>query len=366
MAQTRVGQAVETIVLRVGALLISMVLFGIFVWFAKVNPFLVFQSMYKGAFGSWFSFQNSLQRAAPLILTALCTALPAQLGMVVIGAEGALLMGGLSAAAVAMLAGEQSPWTITLLMAAGGAIGGGIWIMIPGALRYFRGVNETISSLLLNYIAIAILNHVVEGPLRDPESLNKPSTPNIGDANMIGSIPGTDVHWGLVIGIAACIVMYVFIHFTTIGFSVRVSGGNPRAARLVGLSVGTLSILMCFLAGAAAGTAGMIEVAAVQGCANASLIAGYGYTGILVSFIARHNPLSIIPVAILFGGISASSGLLQRNHGLPDATVLVLQGLVFIVILISESLIGKFRLFQTTVAEKPVVVAKEKEVGALA
>ena len=114
-------------------------------------------------------------------------------------------------------------------------IGGGLWIMLSGALRHYRGVNETISSLLLVYIAIAILNHLVEGPLRDPASLNKPSTRQIGDANMIGSIPGTDVHWGFVLGIIAALLAYILMYHTVFGFAARIAGGNVRAAQVVGL-----------------------------------------------------------------------------------------------------------------------------------
>jgi simple sugar transport system permease protein len=213
-------------------------------------------------------------------------------------------------------------------------------------LRQYRGVNETISSLLLVYIALALLNHLVEGPMRDPTSLNKPSTREIGADNMIGSIPGTDVHWGFVFGVVAAVLAYVLIFHTVFGFSARIAGGNVRAAKIVGLSVGKLILITCLLAGAAAGLAGMVEVAAVQGRANANIAVGYGFTGILVSFLARHNPLAIIPVAILLGGINASGGLLQRRLGLPDASVLVLQGMIFVSVLMSETLYGRFRIFK--------------------
>ena len=182
-------------------------------------------------------------------------------------------------------------------MAGAGMAAGGLWIVLSGALRQYRGVNETISSLLLVYIGLAILNHLVEGPMRDPASLNKPSTREIGAANMIGTIPGTDVHWGLAFGVIAAVLAYVLIFHTTFGFAARVAGGNVRAAKVVGLAVGRLILVTCFLAGGAAGLAGMVEVAAVQGRANANLAVGYGFTGILVSFLARHNPLAVIPVA---------------------------------------------------------------------
>jgi simple sugar transport system permease protein len=242
------------------------------------------------------------------------------------------------------------PLAVQLVMAAAGMVAGGAWIAFAGALRHYRGVNETISTLLLNYIAIAILNHLVEGSMRDPASLNKPSTYSIGDQNMIGVIPWLGVHWGLAFGVIAAIVAYILVFHTAFGFSARIAGGNLRAAKMVGLPVGKLIVVTCFLAGACAGLAGMVEVAAVQERANANIAAGYGYTGILVAFLARQNPLACIPVAILLGGIGASGGLLQRRLDLPDASVLVLQGIIFIAVLASDSLYGRFKIFQTKAA----------------
>ncbi|MBV8916479.1 ABC transporter permease [Bradyrhizobium sp.] len=337
----RHGQAIEYVLIPGAALAGALVVFGIFVALFGKNPLDLYFYMYYGAFGTWFSWQNTLARAAPLILTALCTALPAQLGMVIIGGEGALLIGALAATSAALALPWAPPLAVQFAMVIAGIIGGGLWIMLAGALRQYRGVNETISSLLLVYIALAILNHLVEGPMRDPGSLNKPSTREIGAANMIGTIPGTDVHWGLVFGLVAAAAAYILIYHTTFGFAARVAGGNIRAARIVGLSVGKLIMTICFLAGGAAGLAGMIEVAAVQGRTNANLAAGYGFTGILVAFLARQNPLAVIPVAILLGGISASGGLLQRRLGLPDASVLVLQGIIFVFVLASDALYGR-------------------------
>jgi simple sugar transport system permease protein len=335
------GGKIEFILIPVAAVAAALAVFGLFVFLFGKNPLDLYFYMYQGAFGTWFSWQNTLTRAAPLILTALCTALPAQLGMVIIGGEGALLIGALFATTAALMMQWASPLAVQLAMACAGMIGGGLWIMLAGGLRHYRGVNETISSLLLVYIALAILNHLVEGPMRDPASLNKPSTREIGAVNMIGTIPGTDVHWGFVFGIAAAVLSYILIYHTVFGFAARIAGGNVRTAKLVGLGVGRLILITCFLAGAAAGLAGMVEVAAVQGRTNANLAAGYGFTGILVAFLARQNPLAIIPVAILLGGINASGGLLQRRLGLPDASVLVLQGMIFVAVLASDALYGR-------------------------
>jgi simple sugar transport system permease protein len=337
----RYGTSIEYILIPGAALIAALGVFGLFVFLFGKNPLNLYYYMYQGAFGTWFSWQNSLTRAAPLILTALCTALPAQLGMVIIGGEGALLIGALAATGAALALPSAPPLVVQGAMVGAGMLGGGLWIMLSGGLRQYRGVNETISSLLLVYIALAILNHLVEGPMRDPASLNKPSTREIGAANMIGSIPGTDVHWGLLFGVIAAVASYILIYRTTFGFAARVAGGNIRAAKIVGLGVSKLIMTICFLAGACAGLAGMVEVAAVEGRANANLAAGYGFTGILVAFLARQNPLAIIPVAILLGGISASGGLLQRRLGLPDASVQVLQGIIFVFVLASDALYGR-------------------------
>jgi len=336
----------EKICIPIAALAVSLVIFGVFCAAAGANPFAVYGSIYKAAFGSWFSFQNTLIRAAPLMLASLCTALPARLGLVIIGNEGAIVIGGLSAVAAGLSVQGAGPFVVQLAMAVAGIVSGGLWIAAVGALRRYRGVNETISSLLLNYIAIALLNHMVGGPMRDPTSLNKPSSYPIPDADMLGNIPGTRVHFGLIYGIIACLIAYFLIQRTTFGFATRTVGGNIRAAKIAGLPVGKLTLIICFLAGSCAGLAGMVEVAAVHGRANESLNASYGYSSILVAFIARQNPLAAVFVSIILGGILASGGILQRAHQLPDATVLVFQGIVFLVILFSESLYGRLAIFK--------------------
>ena len=282
-----------------------------------------------------------------MILTALAVAIPARIGLIMIGGEGALVLGGFAAAAIAVpMVGVVPPIVTIPVMVAAAVLVGAMWVGIAGYLRYARGVNETISSLLLTYIGIAIMNFFVEGVMRDASNPNKPSTKPIGDAYMVGYIPGTEVHWGFPVGVLLAVALYILMTRTTFGFAARVTGGNFRAALAQGLPVGRLIVGCAMIAGGCAGLAGYFEVAAIQGRANASLAAGYGFTGILVSFLARHNPVVIIPVAIMFGGLVASGGLIQRRMGLPDATVLVLQGLIFVVLLTSETLYGRFAIFR--------------------
>lgn len=338
--------SVEALLVPAAAFFGSLVAFGIFIAAYGVNPLALYELMYRGAFGSWFSWQNTLVRAAPLLLTALCTALPAQLGMVVIGGEGAFVIGGLAATATGLALAGGPPLTVQLAMAGAGMLAGGAWIALVGGLRHYRGVNETIASLLLVYIAIALLNHLVEGPMRDPASLNKPSTQAIAAADMIGAIPGTDIHWGLVF---------------------RNRRGAPRLCPRP-----SHRLWLCGAhrrrqppgrqgGGALGRPAGAHHVLPGRGRGRPRRH-GRGRRGRdprqrQYRRRLRHhrhprcvpgaaNPLAIIPVAILLGGIGAAGGLIQRRLGLPDASVLVLQGIIFLMVLASDALYGRIRIFQ--------------------
>jgi general nucleoside transport system permease protein len=336
----------ESIAIPIGAILVSLAAFGAFCALAGANPFAVYASIYKAAFGSWYSFQNTLVRAAPLMLCSLGTAIPFQLGLVMIGSEGALIIGGLCATIAALQFPTASPLMVQVVMAGVGMVTGGVWLAISGGLKHYRGVNETISSLMMNYIAIAILNQAINTWVRDPSSLNKPASYPIPDEQMLQPLGDTTIHWGLVFGLIACLLAWVLISQTTLGFQIRTIGGNVRAAQIAGIPVGRITLITCFLAGACPGLAGMVEVAAVHGRANESLNAWYGYSGILVAFLARHNPLGCILISILLGGLLASGGILQRDQHLPDAAIMVFQGLVFLVILFSESLYGRWKIFR--------------------
>ncbi len=355
----------DSIVLSIAAIIISLLLFGGFVLINGTNPLDVFSVMIRGGFGdvsSWrrtqYAWESTLIHAAPLLLTALCVALPARVGMVIIGGEGCILLGGLAAALAAHLLPHllphASPFVVITSMILSGMLVGGIWTVIPGALRQFRGVNETISSLLLNYIAFAILNHCVEGPMRDVTNTNHPSTWNIGQANLFPMIPGTELHIGLALGLIACVFSWVLMDHTTHGFATRVVGGNPRAARIAGLSIARYSLVACFLGGAFAALSGVVAVG-VHGTANDSLAAGYGYDGILVAFVARQSPLAVIPVAIFLGGVTGSGDMMQLELGLSDASVKVFQGILFLVILGLDTWSGRLKDIKNTWFARPLV-----------
>ena len=213
------------------------------------------------------------------------------------------MLGGLGAMVMALHLPGGAPWLVQLAMALAGMAAGGLLILVAGALRHYRGVNETISSLLLTYIAIAVFNHLVEGPMRDPASLNKPSTAALDEAYMLGMLPGMEVHWGLVYGLLACVVVYVLMSRTVFGFAAYGRWQCPCGAALwlvdwPSRPHGVFPGWSC----CRAGWYGRGGSRARR--ANASLAVGYGYTGILVAFLARHHALAIIPVAVLLGGIA--------------------------------------------------------------
>src|SRR5208282_2554343 len=219
----------ESLFITLIALAASLALFGLFMVCFRISPgetrrgessgigFLrdLYYWMYFGAFGSKFSWQNTLTRAAPLILTGLCTALPARLGLIIIGGEGALVLGGLAAAGTGLALQSYPPLVNQLGMAGAGMLMGGLAIAFIGMFHHWRGVNATIASLLLTYIAIGVFSFLVEGPMRDPASLNKPSTYPIPATAMLGKMFGMDVHWGLGLGVCACMVAYVLMDHTT-------------------------------------------------------------------------------------------------------------------------------------------------------
>ena len=337
------SRGLQSTLIALAGVIGGLILFALFVLAIGRNPLEVVVTIFEGAFASSFAWQNTLLRSAPLILTGLAVAIPAQVGLVMIGGEGALALGGLAAAAggLAAVQAGAGPLATVIVACGSGMVAGAVSNAAAGALRAWRGMNETIASLLISYIAIALFNHLVDGPMRDPASLNKPSTHPLPEAVMLGNMPGTDLHWGLAIGVVAAVLAQMLVSRTTAGFAMRVAGGNLRAARLVGLPVSALLVAACALGGVCAGLAGAIAVLAVHGSATASLPGGFGYTGLLVAFIARQHPLATVPVAVLLGGIAAAGSLLQRRLDLPDATTQVLQGLLFVSILACEAMHGR-------------------------
>jgi ABC-type uncharacterized transport system permease subunit len=304
-----------------------------------INPLELFMVIRKASFGSMFAIEDTLSRSGPLMLTGLAAVVPARAGLIVLGGDGSLVLAGLAVAFISVLIPQVPGMVgIVLLLALGSLVGAALMAAI-GMLRHYRGVNEVISSLLIVFIVMAIFNFLIEGVLRDPASTSFPATLPVPDQFHIGTLPGFQANWGLAIGIVACLLASLLLGRTTYGFAARIVGGNVRAAQTLGLSVRFHIITACAICGALAGLAGGIEVLAVHGQASSALYrASYGFTGVLVAFLARYHPLGVIPAAILIGGLTAAGGLMQRSFDIPGAFMMVVQGLVFVSILAAETL----------------------------
>ncbi|MBF2735577.1 MAG: ABC transporter permease [Betaproteobacteria bacterium AqS2] len=283
----------------------------------------------RGSFGSGFALRQTFEAATPLLLTGLAVALPARAGLLVIGAEGAFVI---SALAAAVAAAWLDGWAALPLLLGAGVLAGAAWLGICGWLKSARGVHEAVSSLLLAYVAVALVSHLVEGVLRDPASFDRPTTAPISVDAQLGSWEG--LHAGLPLGLLACLLAYAAVSHSRWGFGLRLAGANPAAARFAGIDVGRLTIAMCVLSGALAGLAGALQVGAVAHSAGPALALGYGYAGILVAMIARGDMRAVIAAAVLVGALEAGGGALQRELGAPAASAKMMEGLLFIAIVV--------------------------------
>src|SRR5262245_34839475 len=201
--------ALESLLLSLIAIVTAALLFGAFLALQGHDVLAVYRTLYLGAFGTRFSLESTLTQAAPLLLTALCTLIPARVGLLVIGGEGAVVLGGLGAVLAGVALASIPASLGTILTVSAGALAGGFWIAAAGALKHMRGVNETISTLLMNYIAIALMNHLISGPIRDFSQTLKAQSWSIPNPFMVGNIPGWSVHWGLVIGLTFCVLLHL-------------------------------------------------------------------------------------------------------------------------------------------------------------
>ena len=302
----------------------------------------VFQSLKTlvvGAFGSSFAFEQTISSATPLLLTGLAVAIPLQAGLLVIGVEGAFVIGALIATIFALT--TDSYFALVLLIF-GGILAGSIWLGLVGWFK-LKGIHEAISSLLLTYIALAITSQLVEGVLRDPNSFDKPTTATISEFAQLSN--WGYIHVGLPVGIALCLFAYIIISHTAVGYRYKIFGVNPLTAKFAGINSNKIIISTCVISGILAGLAGAIEVGAVAHSASISLALGYGYAGILVAIIARGNMLVIIIAAMLIGAVEAGSGLVQRQLGAPAATARILEGLLFISLIICNIYRGEVAKF---------------------
>jgi len=309
-----------------------------------VNPLTAYGTMLAGAAGSFYTISEVIVRAIPLMLTGLAVALAATMLLWNIGCEGQLVWGGILAAGTGLYLAPHLPAFLVLpAVVAAGAVGGALWGLIPGLLKAYLAVNEILSSLLLNYIAIIFMEHLYFGPWRNPEGYGFPGTAQIAEAARIPHYFGTRIHLGLVLALVLAALLFGALRLTRWGYRVRAIGLNPRAARYAGFGIRSQIVGVMLLSGALAGLAGMAEVSGIHYRLQQGLAVGYGYDGIIVAWLARLNPLAVPFVALLLGFLIVGGEQLQSVLNLPASISVVLEAVLLFGLLFSESL-ARYRL----------------------
>jgi simple sugar transport system permease protein len=261
-----------------------------------------------------------------------------------IGAEGQLHLGAIAATGTALYLLPAAPaFVIVPAMVLAGGIGGALWALIPGALKAFFKVNEIITSLMLNYVAILFSEYLVYGPWKNPQGFGFPGTAPLPDAAWLPHVAPTRVHLGLLFGLVAAALLFVVLRRTWWGYEIRVIGENERAARYAGMNIVRNILLVMALSGALAGIAGMSEVAGIAHQLQRNLSPGYGYTAIIVAWLAKLNPWAIVLVSFLFAGLLVGGDQLQISMGLPAAIAPMLQGTILFFLLGGEVL-ARYRI----------------------
>jgi ABC-type uncharacterized transport system permease subunit len=313
--------------------LAALAVFAALLLAAGKDPVRAYADTLVYVFGNAYGFSELVVRMIPLLLTAVAVALPTRIGLINVGGEGQLYMGAWAATAGALYFADLPAVVLLPLITALGFAGGGVWALIPALLRALRLVNETISTLLLNYVAPLIVSFFIFGPWRSPESSSYPQSPAFVEAARLPTFFHSRVHAGLIYA-AVCLLAYWYVMARTrYGLEMRAIGGNPEAARRLGIPVFRYMLAAMFVAGGVAGLAGMAEVAAIQGRLVSEISPGYGFIGFLVSWLAGTRALGIVAMAFLFAVVSSIGDVLQITQGLPYAVINILMAAILFIVL---------------------------------
>lgn len=315
------------------ALALSLMVSALLLVLGGTPPVKGLEVLFHGAFGSRWAIEDSIGKAIPIFLCALGVAVAFRLKVWNIGAEGQFALGAIGATWVALSFPDWPKLLLLPAMIAMAMAAGGLWGMLPAILRQRLRTNEIIVTLMMNYIAILFLDYLVYGVWKDPTSFGFPMTPGFSDRAIVGKIGATAVNWGLAHCLVLGILVFVFFRFTRTGFEIKASGDNVRAARYAGLPYDRLVVLVMVMSGALAGWAGFLEASATVNRLQPSIMVGYGYTAIVVAWLARLNPLGIGIASILLAGLRVGVENLQLDLQVPAAFGGILEGLILLTVL---------------------------------
>lgn len=320
-----------------GAVAGALALFALILLVLGKDPLATYAAIYAGTLGDSYGWGEVVVKLIPFTLCALAAAIPARAGLVNVGAEGQLYAGAWMATLLALNLGMlPSPLLIPLLVAAG-CVGGALWGGLVGVLRARFGLNETISSLLLNYVAALSIDYFVHGPWKDRSGMNWPYTAEFADSARLITFGATRISAGIFLALIAVALYWWWMSHTRWGYHMRVVGGNPEAARRSGLPINRYLVVAMLLGGAMAGLYGMIEVTAIQGRLRGGISQGYGYIGFLVAWLAGHRPVPIVVMAALLAVLSVGGDVIQISAGLPSSATNILMALILFFVLAGQS-----------------------------
>lgn len=321
------------------SIVVGLCFAGIFIGATGKNPIDIYSLMFEGAFGSAYGLSETVVKAIPLMLTGLAVSLAFRMQLWNIGAEGQLYMGALGATWVALNYPGWPAFVLLPAMLIAGFILGGLWGLVAAVPRAYLKVNETITTLLLNYIAILWVDYLVYGPWKDPNGFNFPITAPFSDSAVLPALGESRIHIGLIFALLAALLLYVLLKYTKWGFEIRVSGESAVAAKYAGMNYARNILLVMFISGGLAGIAGMTEVSGIAQRLQHGLSPGYGYSAIIVAWLARLHPWAIVLVSFVFSGLLVGGFSIQTS-GFPAATVAMLQGAILFFVVGGEIFIA--------------------------
>lgn len=312
------------------------------------DPIKAYAALIDGAFGNQASLFRTLTRATPLLIIAIGICIAFRGGVINIGAEGQVFIGAISATAFTLAVGNTiPPLLFALLTLIVGFLAGALWGAIPGFLKARFDVNEILSTVMMNEIAVQLLIFLLSGPMLDPEQAEAgtriPQSAQIPDGSWLARLaPPSQLNLGLFVGLAMAILVYVLMWRTTIGYKIRAVGLNKAASRYAGISVQRFVMLALTLSGGLAGLAGAVELTGITHRVVEGFAVGYGFSGIVVALFGRLHPIGAIPSAFLFGALLVGADKMQRTVQVPAATVTTLQGLIVIFVVSSDFFIRRY------------------------
>jgi len=324
----------RNVLTRIAAIIMALMLSALFIVFLGHDPLKVYLSMLEGSFGSAYRVKETIISTIPLTITSLGILMAFKMKFWNIGAEGQMIMGAFLASYFALNYSDMNRLALLSLMFVAGAVGGGIWGLIPAYFKSKYGTNEVLFTLMMNYIALKWITYLQYGPWKDKNALGFPKIPNFTTNAVLPKVLG--IHMGWLIALILTALVYVFIHYTKKGYEINVIGESESTGAYAGMNVRNIILQAMFLGGALAGISGMIQASAVSGTLSVEITGGVGYTAIIVTWLSGLSAPLIVIVSFLFAILIQGGSYIQTAFQIPQSAAQILQGMILLFVLGSE------------------------------